>query len=96
MTEINISEAAMKALLDEIKTTSKIEEMDDRKLLWCLTQTKTWKALDHLPLNHIDVLLFTEAMFRLYPDMSRDGVEHTEWGWKTPGGDVRYVTNQTD
>jgi hypothetical protein len=52
--------------------------------------TEAWKSLDVVG---IDSAIFAEIESRLYPEYDGKTVTFEEWGWKTPGGEIRYLPN---
>lgn len=88
---IELTDKQIMFLLEELERHTAIEQMDNRKLLWCLMQTEVSKQINHMPLSCVTVALFSELERRLYPEYDGDSVTFRDWGWKTPEGEVRYI-----
>lgn len=75
-------------LLGAMELTTKLQDADNRKILWLAMNTSAWKSADVVG---VEADILAEVENRLYPEYDGDTVSYTEWGWQTPDGEIRYL-----
>lgn len=87
--ELDISEGIEK-MFTYIKRMETIKKWDNKQLLWSLKKMgieeniEVFGALD---------MIWGELEERLYPEFDGDKITWEEWGWNTPEGEIKYLTD---
>jgi len=83
-----LNETQAQFIIDSMNRVTKLKEADNKKILWLAMGTEAWMNTSIFDLTG-DILAEIEC--RLYPEYDGDLVTRQDWGWKTPGGDIRYL-----
>lgn len=69
-------------------TREKLSKADNRKLAWLLLNCT---FIPNLIAFSTDDIIIDEVVKRLYPEYDGEKVQLTNFGWKTPTEEIRYI-----
>lgn len=86
--EIEARDAAFgQRIIQYTEISSRLQDTDDRKLLWLLYRSKLFESVDAFSPT---AALVNSLEDRLYPEYDGERVSMTEYGWETPEGAIVY------
>lgn len=78
-------------LVSEVGTQKRVEQMDNRELLFWFNQSD---LMANAPFGGFESALLDAIGNRLYPEYDGENVVMEEWGYSTPEGPIVYIKGE--